>query len=216
MQNLIKNNRFITFEGIEGVGKSTCVKYLYDYFQQEKIPVTVTREPGGTSIGEDIRKVLLAHHSEEMCHETELLLMFAARAQHIATVIVPALEQGNWVLCDRFTDATYAYQGGGRGIPENRIAILESWVQDQLRPSLTFLLDAPVDLALKRTKRRGAADRIELEKQHFFERVRAKYLERAQQEPHRFHIIDASQPRWRVLRQIRKVIMTKYNLQNIS
>ncbi|CAN5312599.1 dTMP kinase [soil metagenome] len=203
------NNRFITFEGIEGVGKSTCVKYLYDYLKQANLPVIATREPGGTAIGEDIRKVLLAHHSEEMSNDTELLLMFAARSQHITTIIEPALRAGSWVLCDRFTDATYAYQGGGRGIDEKRIALLETWVQEQLRPALTFLLDANVDLALSRAKRRGAADRIEIEKRHFFEKIRYKYLERAKNEPERFHIIDASQPRWRVLRQLRKAIDTK-------
>lgn len=203
------SNRFITFEGIEGVGKTTCVKYLYDYLRQMDLPVIATREPGGTQIGEDIRKILLTHHAEEMNHDTELLLMFAARAQHLATVIMPALQKGNWVLCDRFTDATYAYQGGGRGIDEQRIAILESWVQGTLRPSLTFLLDANVDLALKRTKRRGATDRIEAEKHHFFEKVRKQYLQRAKEEPQRFHLIDASQPRWRVLQQIRKTIDTR-------
>jgi dTMP kinase len=185
--------KFVTLEGIEGTGKSSNIAYIEQYLQRKtQLPVVVTREPGGTPIAEAIRQVFLGHHAEVMCSDTELLLVFAGRAQHIASVIKPALEQGQWVICDRFTDASYAYQGGGRGIPLPRIAILEQWVQGDLQPDLTLLFDAPVTLALQRAQQRSSLDRIEAEKISFFERVRQSYLQRAQSYPERYRIIDAS------------------------
>ena len=170
-QHSRKDSFFITLEGIEGVGKSTSLEFVQRYLQQQDITVEITREPGGTPIAESIRRVLLAYHDEKMSVDTELLLLFAGRAQHLNTRIKPALEQGAWLVCDRFIDASYAYQGGGRGIPESRIEALETWLQDNLRPDLTFLLDAPVEVALDRAKRRGNPDRFELENQGFFNRV---------------------------------------------
>lgn len=186
---------FITVEGIEGVGKSTNMEYAHKALTAAGIKVVLSREPGGTELGEKIRGLLLDHRNGSMVDDTELLLMFAARAQHIAEVIDPALAAGKWVLCDRFTDATYAYQGGGRGIAMQRIAELEQWVQADLRPDATLLLDAPVEIGLARAASRPqAADRFEREKQVFFEKVRQAYLDMAGQQPQRYHIIDASQP----------------------
>ena len=186
---------FITVEGIEGVGKSTNMEYVHASLQAAGIEVVLTREPGGTDLGEKIRGLLLDHRNTSMADDTELLLMFAARAQHLAEVIEPALAQGKWVLCDRFTDATYAYQGGGRGIPMQRISELENWVQGELRPDATLLLDAPVEVGLARAAGRPQeADRFEREKQAFFEKVRQAYLEMAHTQSQRYHIIDASQP----------------------
>lgn len=188
-----KRGYFISLEGIEGVGKSTAIQYLHQYLQKQSIPVVLTREPGGTPIAEAIRAVLLGHHTEMMSSDTELLLMFAGRAQNISEVIVPALQQGQWVLSDRFTDASFAYQGGGRGVPLQHIIELSRWVQKGLQPDLTFLLDAPVEIGLQRMLSRGAKDRIELEGIDFFKRVRASYLELAAREPERFCVIDATQ-----------------------
>lgn len=185
---------FITVEGIEGVGKSTNMEYVHEALTAAGIEVVLTREPGGTELGEKIRNLLLDHRNGSMVDDTELLLMFAARAQHLAEVIEPALSVGKWVLCDRFTDATYAYQGGGRGIAMDRIAQLEQWVQGDLRPDATLLLDAPVEIGLARAAGRPqAADRFEREKQAFFEKVRQAYLDMAAQQSRRYHIIDASQ-----------------------
>lgn len=184
---------FITIEGIEGVGKSTALHFLQGYFQDLHIDYKVTREPGGTQIAEEIRQVILHKHDEIMCADTELLLMFASRAQHIDKVIKPALSEGKVVISDRFTDATYAYQGGGRGIHPDRIAILEEWVQGKLKPDLTILLDAPIEVGLKRIAPRSVKDRIEHEQLEFFDRVRKVYLERALQYPSRFKVIDATQ-----------------------
>lgn len=188
-----KKGIFITIEGIEGVGKSTALRYLQHHFEKEHRQYVVTREPGGTPIAEDIRRVILTPADEKMCSDTELLLMFASRAQHIHNVIYPALEEGKIVVCDRFTDATYGYQGGGRGISMDRIRILEQWVQKGLEPDLTILLDAPPEVGLHRITSRGAKDRIEQEKLDFFERVRDTYLERAKKYA-RFKIIDATLP----------------------
>lgn len=185
--------KFITIEGIEGVGKSTCLRYILQILTEQNIEFIQTREPGGTVIAEAIRKVMLDHYSEKMCHDTELLLAFAGRAQHLETVIRPALYANRWVVCDRFTDATYAYQGGGRGISPERIKSIEQWVHPDLQPDLTFLLHAPVQMALERAKGRGALDRIEQEKAHFFEKVQAMYLTLAQENAHRYFCIDASQ-----------------------
>jgi dTMP kinase len=168
--------------------------------------VLVTREPGGTEAGERIREILLHARELAMQPETEMLLMFAARAEHLARVIRPALERGQVVLCDRFTDATYAYQGGGRGIPDARIAAIESWVQGELRPDLTLLLDLPVEVGLKRANSRSDPDRFERENLEFFERVRAVYLARAAREPQRVRVVDAAQPRESVEQQLGRIL----------
>ncbi len=191
---MLKNKGyFITLEGIEGSGKSTALAYMQQWLTEAGIAYCATREPGGTPIAEDIRQVLLKHHEESMASDTELLLMFASRAQHLHTLIIPTLAQGQWVICDRFTDATYAYQGGGRGIDSTRIAAIEHWVQGSLRPDCVFLLDLPVEVGLARIKKRSTTDRIEREQAQFFTRVREAYLLRAQAEPQRHKIIDASQ-----------------------
>ncbi len=186
--------RFITIEGIEGVGKTTNLEFIRHTLEAAGKPVVVTREPGGTPLGEEIRSLVLGHRDDGMASDTELLLMFAARAEHLARVIRPALEAGQWVLSDRFTDATYAYQGGGRGIIKGRISVLEQWVQGDLQPDLTLLLDLPVTLGLTRAGRRSAPDRFESEQTAFFERVRQAYLALAAQHPGRYRVIDASQP----------------------
>ncbi len=187
--------KFITFEGIEGVGKSTHQLLVAEALEEADVRVLTTREPGGTEIAEEIRAILLAHHTEIMTPTTELLLMFAARAQHIARVIKPALQEGKCVLCDRFTDATYAYQGGGRGVYLQNILQLENLVQGDLRPDLTILLDATdIDLCLSRAKGIGTGDRIEIEERAFFERSRKIYLARANGNPSRFRVIDAVRP----------------------
>jgi len=187
--------KFITVEGIEGVGKTTNIAYVQSILEQQGISVVMTREPGGTSLGEDIRGLLLGHKHDGMEDETELMLMFAARNEHLARIIKPALEKGQWVICDRFTDATYAYQGAGRGIDSQRISQLEQWVQGALRPDLTLLLDVPVEVGLQRAgARAGKADRFEIQQQNFFERIRQCYLERAQQNKQQYRIIDASLP----------------------
>lgn len=186
--------RFITLEGGEGAGKTTLLPHVENLLRAAGVPLIVTREPGGTPLAEQIREVVLAHHEENVPGEAETLLVFAARAIHLANRIRPALEAGTWVLCDRFTDATYAYQGGGRGVPHARIAALEEWIQAGLRPDLTLLLDVPVDVGLARANRRGPSDRFESERREFYERVRAAYLERARNDATRFVIIDAAQP----------------------
>jgi dTMP kinase len=197
--------RFITLEGGEGVGKSTNLEFIRRHLDAAGRDVVVTREPGGTPLGERIRALLLDHRIDGMSLDAELLLMFAARAQHLTQVIKPALAQGRWVLCDRFTDATYAYQGGGRGIPAERIALLEDWVQGILRPDLTLLLDAPVTVGMARAGRREvAADRFEREEQAFFERVRRSYLDQARHAPQRYRIIDADRPLVAVQDQLRQ------------
>jgi dTMP kinase len=198
--------QFITVEGSEGVGKSSNLAFIEHYLTEAGKDVVRTREPGGTVLGEKIRDLLLDARQDQMCDDTELLLMFAARAQHIHEVIQPALASGKWIVCDRFTDATYAYQGGGRGVPDSRITVLEDWVQDTLRPDHTVLLDMPVDAGLARAGARSRPDRFEQEQQAFFERVRNTYLERARQEPGRFHVIDASPALEQVQTQLAKVL----------
>ncbi|TFF37208.1 dTMP kinase [Pseudomonas sp. RIT623] len=193
---------FITLEGPEGAGKSTNREYLAARLREQGIDVVMTREPGGTPLAERIRELLLAPSEEAMAVDTELLLMFAARAQHLAQVIRPALARGAVVLCDRFTDATYAYQGGGRGLPVERIAILESFVQGELRPDLTLVFDLPVEVGLARAAARGRLDRFEQEGQAFFEAVRQAYLQRAGQQPQRYSLLDAAQPLAAVQRAI--------------
>lgn len=202
----MKKGLFITLEGGEGAGKSTQMTYVEECLKKAGKTVRVTREPGGTALSEAIRGLLLDHRQSSMDADTELLLMFAARAQHIAELIEPALEAGEWVLCDRFTDATYAYQGGGRGISIDRIAALENWVQGELRPDLTLLLDLPIDVGMSRAGERGELDRFEREKQDFFERVRQTYLDMAEQHPGRYRIIDASQDIQQVQVQIGAIL----------
>jgi dTMP kinase len=184
--------RFLTVEGTEGVGKSTNIDFIRRQLEAADIPHIVTREPGGTPLAEEIRQVLVVPRDEAMAELTELLLVFAARAQHIDQIIEPALVKGVWVLCDRFTDATFAYQGGGRGLSKQLIGDLESRVQGSLRPDCTLLLDAPVAVGMARAGSRGELDRFEQEKHDFFDKVRLAYLERVDNEPSRFAVIDAS------------------------
>ncbi len=202
----MNSGRFITVEGIEGAGKSTCLALIARTIEAAGIPLLTTREPGGTGLGEELRDLLLGHRDAGMSMDAELLLMFAARAEHLQTRIEPALSTGTWVLCDRFTDATYAYQGGGRGIEIERIAQLETWVQRDRRPDLTLLLDLPVELGLKRAGKRSQLDRFEQESKRFFERVRDSYLQLAQRSPKRIRLIDASRPLPEVEAQILEVL----------
>lgn len=190
---IVKPGKFITVEGVEGVGKTTNMAFIQSWLERQGIDHIKTREPGGTPLAEDIRELLLSPRDEAVNENTELLLMFAARAQHLAEVIVPALERGQWVLCDRFTDATYAYQGGGRGVAMEKIGLLENLVQEQLRPDLTLILDAPVAQGLERANKRSQPDRFEQEKLDFFEQVRECYLSRAKKIPMQYRIVDASQ-----------------------
>ncbi len=207
--------RFITLEGSEGAGKSTNLSYIHQRLQQAGLEVVLTREPGGTPLGETIRELLLDHRQQAMASDTELLLMFAARAQHLNELIIPALDAGKWVLCDRFTDATYAYQGAGRGIANERIAQLEQWVQGELRPDLTFFLDLPVAQGLARAGERAELDRFEREEIDFFERVRQGYLSRADAQPQRYRVVDASPALPEVQAQLATII-DNYLAQGIS
>ncbi len=198
--------QFITIEGSEGVGKSSAVKFLRKYLQNRKLDFIATREPGGTPLAEQLRKILLEEHEEVVADVTELLMVFAGRAQHLQEVILPALNRGQWVICDRFTDATYAYQGGGREIPNDFIAQLEQMVQGSLQPDITLLLDAPLSVSTARARSRSLPDRIEKEKKEFFERVQQKYLDRAALYPQRFHIIDTNCPFTQVHKKITTVM----------
>jgi dTMP kinase len=182
--------RFITLEGGEGVGKTTNLAFIEDYLTQRGVDLLRTREPGGTPLGERIRGLLL--DSEGMSSSAELLLVFAARAQHLEEVIRPALGAGRWVLCDRFTDASYAYQGGGRGLDLSVIGFLEQWIQAGLQPDLTLLLDTSIEVGMARVQERAATDRFESESLGFFEKVRGAYLRRADQYPDRIKRVDAS------------------------
>ncbi|MEP5765514.1 MAG: dTMP kinase [Halieaceae bacterium] len=197
---------FITVEGGEGVGKSTNIEVLEQCLQQRNIPYRLSREPGGTALAEAMRGLLLEVQDEPVAPVTELLLMFAARAQHIQQVIEPALAAGEWVLCDRFTDATYAYQGGGRGLPGEWVTQLENLVQGDLRPDLTLLLDAPVAVGMARAGQRGTLDRFEQEQIAFFERVRQCYLERAEAEPGRFRVINTDRPLADIAAELRQIM----------
>lgn len=198
--------RFITVEGGEGAGKSSNLAFIRSLLEAAGKQVLFTREPGGTPLGEAIRELLLGHKHTGMADETELLLMFAARAEHLRQKILPALDQGVWVLCDRFTDASFAYQGAGRGISLEKISILQQFVQGSLRPDLTLLLDLPVETGLQRAGRRSEPDRFEREARDFFEKVRAGYLQIAAQEPDRVQVIDASPALPVVQAQISRVI----------
>ncbi|GKT11198.1 MAG: dTMP kinase [Thiomicrorhabdus sp.] len=200
--------QFITLEGTEGGGKSTNLLFIEDFLASQGVDVIVTREPGGTEIGEAIREVLLNKAFTAMQDETELLLMFAARAQHLKEKIQPAIAAGKWVISDRFTDATYAYQGGARGLDFSRIAEIEQWVQQGFQPDSTFIFDLPVEIGMARVRSRSqqtgqVIDRFEQEKQAFFEKVRAAYLVRAYASPTRYEILDASQPLEVIQEQIR-------------
>jgi len=191
---ILARGRFITFEGTEGVGKSTQLDNAAKTLERLGIDYIVTREPGGTPMAESIRELLLAPREESVHETTELLLMFAARAQHLHNRILPALSAGKWVLCDRFTDATFAYQGGGRGVARERIALLEALVQGEVRPDHVILLDAPVETGMARARKRGELDRFEREAQAFFQRIRETYLERATEMPGRYHVVNAALP----------------------
>lgn len=187
------NGKFISIEGIEGAGKSTQISFIQAFLENQGINVVVTREPGGTALGEQIRELLLTPRDEGMSDDAELLLMFAARAEHIHQVIKPALARGDWVLCDRYVDATFAYQGGGRGIDRERIQLIADWTLKGLQTDLTFLFDLPVEVGQSRVvKRQQKKDRFEQEKAAFFQKIRDCYLARAEQEPERIKIIDAS------------------------
>jgi dTMP kinase len=198
--------QFITVEGIEGVGKTTNIEFIQQRLLGAGKDVVVTREPGGTPLGEAIRGLLLDPEYTGMDSTCELQLMFAARAEHLARVIRPALDRGQWVLCDRFTDATYAYQGGGRGIDTKIIARLEELVQGDFRPGVTLLLDVPVEIGLARAGSRGSLDRFEQEEVDFFDRVRQSYLDMAGQYTARYRVIDASQPLEQVQQQLEVVL----------
>lgn len=180
---------FVTLEGLDGAGKSTHVRGLVEYLRGRGLDVVCTREPGGTDMGEALRQLVLTH---PMQLETETLLMFAGRSEHLRTVIEPALAAGKWVVCDRFTDATYAYQGGGRGLGVDRIGVLEQWVHPQLQPDRTWFFDVPLDIARERLSRSRDLDRFEQEGNEFFERTRAAYHERVRRHPERFRVIDSS------------------------
>jgi dTMP kinase len=197
-------SKFITLEGVEGAGKSTAIGVICNFLKKNNVDYVLTREPGGTEIADAIRDVLLKHYSEDMCAQTELLLMFASRAQHIQRVIKPALARGQWVVSDRFTDASFAYQGGGRQIPRADIESMQHLVQADLLPDRTFLLDLPVEIGLERIASRGEKDRIEREEIDFFERVRQAYHDCVSLDPKRYRVIDASQSEQGVAEDIHK------------
>jgi dTMP kinase len=188
----MNKGKFITIDGIEGSGKSTQIDIICSYLQRKGIDVVRTREPGGTDLGEKIRSLLLDVANKEMHSDTELLLMFSSRNELIQNKIIPALNKGSWVVSDRFTDASFAYQGGGRMLDLNRISKLESWVLGEFQPNLTLFLDVSVDVGMQRVEARAAKDRIELEERAFFERVRSVFIDRSKSYPERIKLIDAS------------------------
>lgn len=200
------SGRFITLEGGEGAGKSSNMEWLAEQLRAAGKTVLLTREPGGTPLAESIREVLLAPSDEVMADNTELLLVFAARAQHLAEKIRPALARGEWVLCDRFVDATWAYQGAGRGLDQDAIGALEELVVATSQPDMTILFDVPVDVGMARAGKRAALDRIEQEDRAFFDRIRECYLQRADQQPGRFRVLDAGQPLEQVRAQLEPLI----------
>jgi dTMP kinase len=206
---MTERGSFITLEGIEGAGKSTVARWVGQWLSRRGIRATLTREPGGTALAERVRQIVLERGEERLSAATETLLMFAARGIHLENLIRPALARGEWIVCDRFTDASRAYQGGGRGVDPAWIESLAAEVQGGLQPDCTLLLDLPVPLGLERARsRRGAADRFEEETQAFFERVRAAYLELARREPRRIRLIDASVPLEAVSGQVEAVLET--------
>ncbi len=202
----MNSGKFITVEGSEGGGKTTNLAHIYQRLTEHNLSVVQTREPGGTPLGEKIRELLLTPTENKIAEDTELLLMFAARAQHLNEKIRPALAEGKWVLCDRFTDASFAYQGNGRGISTESIAQLEMWTQQGLQPDLTILLDIDPEIGLERAGKRGELDRFEQEEIEFFQRIREGYLQRAKQFPQRFRVIDASKSLEEVKQQIDQVL----------
>lgn len=197
---------FITVEGGEGAGKSTAMAFLEPALREAGVDLLCTREPGGTGLGERLRDILLTPADTAIDPMAELLMIFAARSQHLRERVVPALQRGQWVLCDRFTDASFAYQGAGRGLGEAAVAALEDLVQGELRPDLTLLLDAPVEVGLERARGRGTLDRFEQEDLAFFERVRSAYLSRAARSSGRYRVIDASADLPEVERSLRAVV----------
>ena len=199
--------KFITLEGIEGVGKTSNLRFIKELLESSGHDCVVTREPGGTNLGEALRGLLLSHSDDNMSADAELLMMFAARAEHLSKVIRPALDNDQTVLCDRFTEATYAYQGGGRLLDVDKISELEDWVQGDLRPDLTVILDAPVEIGRARAGRRSEPDRIEKEQDDFFQRVREAYIELANHYPHRICLVDASVGIDAVQQQIREKLV---------
>ena len=203
--------RFITLDGIDGAGKSTNLAVMKAWFEKHKLPVLFTREPGGTPAGEALREILL-NPATQVSLRTETLLMFAARQQHLETVILPALKNGTHVVSDRFTDATFAYQGGGRGVPLQDIATLEHWVQGDFRPDLTLLLDVPLEVSMARIKQTREKDRFEQEEAEFFNRVREVYLQRANEQPERYAVIDSSQSLDAVKNQIETALDSHFGL----
>lgn len=207
----MQNGKFLTIEGTEGVGKSTNLAYVRDWLLARGLDVVVTREPGGTPLAEEIRHLLLSKREEAVDETAELLLVFAARAQHLNQVILPALERGAWVLSDRFTDATYAYQGGGRGLSKAIIEQLEVLVQGELRPDLTLILDIDVELGLNRARQRGELDRFESETISFFERVRSSYQQRVDVFPERYRVINAGKTLAEVQAEIDSVLNTLFS-----
>lgn len=208
---MLKKGFFISLEGVEGVGKSTILSHVKSLLDERGIEYIVTREPGGTPMAESIRRILLDQYNETVSDVTELLLMFASRSQNVSEVILPALSSGKWVIADRFTDASFAYQGGGRGLDLSSIEMLARLVQGSLQPDLTLLLDAPVEVGLARVSERGEHDRIELEKKDFFRRVREQYLTMAKDNASRYRVIDAERPLDEVKRQVSQVMKTVLN-----
>ena len=202
----MKKNLFITLEGIEGAGKSTVIDFIENFFTSSGYSVVKTREPGGTAIGEQVREILLNKNNDKLTDDTELLLIFAARAQHLSEIILPNLTSNKIVLCDRFIDASYAYQGAGRGIEQSKINLLENWVMPDIKPDLTFLLDLDPKIAFERTNKRSDADRFESEDIHFFEKIRQYYLERAENEPERFRVINSELSLEDVQEQIKNIL----------
>lgn len=200
--------RFITLEGGEGCGKTTNLAFIMDYLQQRGIDIIQTREPGGTEISEKIREILLDKNNTELHADAELLLMFAARAQHLQEKILPAITQGQWVLSDRFTDSTFAYQGSGRGIKNSKIKQLEDWVQGDFTPDKTFILDLPIEIGMARAAKRAELDRFEREEMTFFDNVRKGFLQRAALKPSVYSVIDASGDLASVQQQIAKQLKT--------
>ena len=206
MNQSLSKALFITLEGSEGVGKTSNMSFIKSMLDDAGINFIETREPGGTPLGEALRKNLLGEDFKGMADDTELMLMFAARAEHVAKVILPALEQGKWVLCDRFVDSTFAYQGGGRELDISRIEGLEKWVLGELRPDVTLLLDAPVEVGRERAGKRSAPDRFEQERDAFFNRVRDTYLLRAKNDPERIKVIDATGDLVSVTTQVKNIL----------
>ena len=202
----MKKNLFITLEGIEGAGKSTVIDFIENFITSSGYDVVKTREPGGTAIGEQIREILLNKNNDKLTDDAELLLIFAARAQHLSEIILPNLTSNKIVLCDRFIDASYAYQGAGRGIEQSKINLLENWVMPDIKPDLTFLLDLDPKIAFERTNKRSDADRFESEDIHFFEKIRQYYLERAENEPERFRVINSELSLEDVQEQIKNIL----------